>query len=80
MKHYTYDIKHNHGKNVTAFYLSFYEVQLDLTGISTRKGVSEPSFSPLNVCAQASLGLSLCCVLLTLNANKSAYWVQNEEH
>jgi len=60
--------------------LSFYEVQLDLTGILTRKGVSESSFSPLNVRALASLGLSLGCVLLTSKANKSAYGVQNSEH
>lgn len=62
------------------FYLSFYEVQFDLTGILTRKRVSESSFSPLNVRTQASLGLSLGCVFLTSNANKSAYWVQNSEH
>ena len=62
------------------FYLSFYEVQFDLTGILTRKRVSESSFSPLNVRTQASLGLSLGCVFQTSNANKSAYWVQNSEH
>ena len=63
----------------TGFCLSFYEVQLDLTGILTRKGVSESSFSPLNLRAQDSLGLSLSCIILRSNAHNSAYSVQNSE-